>query len=101
MKKMIIDGIEFQTTSLEEVRGKLIYDIKVIALGGDSMDSTALVWSNIPGFELQGIIMTRKEFSSYCIILTRFNYKQLQDWYPIDESHTGGTYIRIFKYAKV
>lgn len=101
MKKMTIDGIEFQTIDMNEVRGKLTYDIKVIALGGNSIDSTALIWSNIPGFELQGIVMTRSEFSAYCTILTKFNYKQLQDWRPANEGHIDGTYIRIFKYAKV
>ena len=101
MKKMTIDGIEFQTIDMNEVRGKLTYDIKVITLGGDTIDSTVLVWSNIPGFELQGIVMSRREYSAYITILTKFNYKQLQDWRPVDEGNTGGKNIRIFKYAKV
>lgn len=98
---MTIDGIEFQTIDRYEVKGRPLYDIKVIALGGSSIDSTILVWSNIPGFELQGIVMSRREYSAYITILTKFNYKQLQDWRPVNEGNTGGKNIRIFKYAKI
>ena len=74
MKKVIIDNIEFQTTSMKEVKGKLTHDIKIVSLGYEGSNTKYLVWSNIPNFELQGVIMSYMEFSAYATILTSFNY---------------------------
>lgn len=82
MKAVIIDEIKFQTTSDKEVKGRLTYDIKIVSLGYEGSDTKYLVWSNIPNFELQGVIMLYMEFSAYVTILTSFNYVCLQDFRP-------------------
>lgn len=101
MKVVIIDGIEFQASSIGEVNDKFTFDIKVVALGGELGNNSYLVWSNIPNFELQGVKMNAKEFNSYCIIIGRFNYVRLQDLSPIQGDPTNSIYIRIFRYARI
>jgi len=101
MKKVIIDSIEFQTTSMKEVKGRLTYDIKIISLGHEGQDAKYLVWSNIPNFELQGVIMPYMEFSAYATILTSFNYVCLQDFRPTKDNPASNTYVKILKYARI
>ena len=101
MKKMTIDGIEFQTTSMKEVKGRLTYDIKIVSLGYEGTDAKYLVWSNIPNFELQGVIMPYMEFSAYATILTSFNYVCLQDLSPTKGNPASNTYVKILRYARI
>lgn len=101
MKTVIIDGIEFQTTSMKEVKGKLIYDIKIVSLGYEGPDAKYLVWSNIPNFELQGVIMPYMEFSAYATIITSFNYVCLQDLRPTKGNPASNTYVKILRYARI
>lgn len=101
MKTVIIDGIEFLSTSLEEVKGKITYDIKVVALGGELGNNTYLIWSSIPNFELQGVKMRAGEFNSYCIIIGRFNYARIQNLSPSQGDYNSRTYVRIFKFVRI
>lgn len=101
MKTVIIDGIKFQTTSDKEVKGRLTYDIKIISLGYEGPDTKYLVWSNIPNFELQGVIMPYMEFSAYATILTSFNYVCLQDLSLTKGNPASNTYVKILRYARI
>lgn len=101
MKTVIIDGIKFQTTSMKEIKGKLTYDIKIVSLGYEGSDTKYLIWSNIPNFELQGVIMSYMEFSAYATILTSFNYVCLQDLSPTKGNPASNTYVKILRYARI
>lgn len=101
MEKVIIDNIEFQTTSMKEVKGKLTYDIKIVSLGYEGLDTKYLVWSNIPNFELQGVIMPYMEFSAYAAIIISFNYVFLQDFRPTKGDPDSNTYVKILRYARI
>ncbi len=101
MKTVIIDGIKFQTTSDREVRGRLTYDIKIVSLNKEGVDTEYLVWSNIPNFELQGVKMHYKEFSAYINTIVGFNYVFLQDLRPTQENPTISDCVKIIKYARI